>query len=68
MDADAAPIVVDGKVAQAAPGTLQIVIRGKKDGQPAWVIRNLEPVPHQKTEVIFRDADFHPISDWLETD
>ena len=68
LDADVAPIGVDGKVAQAAPGTLRIVIRGKKDGQPAWVIRALEPVPHQKTEVIFRDADFQPISDWLERD
>lgn len=68
LDADAAPIVVEGKVAQAAPGTLQMVIRGKKDGQVAWVIRPLEPVPHKKTEVIFRDDDFQPISDWLETD
>ena len=68
LDADAAPIVVEGKLAQAAPGTLQIVIRGKKDGQAAWVIRALKPVPHQKTEVVFQDADFQPISDWLETD
>ena len=68
LDADAAPIVVEGKVAQAAPGTLQIVIRGKKDGQVAWVIRTLEPVPHQKTDLVFRDEDFQPISDWLETD
>ena len=68
LDADAAPIAVEGKLAQAAPGTLQIVIRGKKDGQAAWVIRALEPVPHQKTDVVFRDADFQPISDWLETD
>ena len=68
LDADMAPIVVDGKVAQATPGTLRIVIRGRKGGQVAWVIRNLEPVAHQKTEVIFRDADFQPISDWLETD
>ena len=68
LDADAAPVVVEGKVAQAAPGTLQIVIRGKRDGQTAWVIRPLEPVPHKKTEVTFRDEDFRPISDWLETD
>ena len=68
LDADAAPIVVDGKVAEAAPGTLQIVIRGKKNGQTAWVIRALEPVPHQKTELVFRDEDFQPVSDWLETD
>jgi hypothetical protein len=59
---------VTGKLAQAAPGTLKIVIRGKKDGQTAWVIHSLEPVPHQKTEVVFRDADFQPISDWLEMD
>ena len=68
LDADAAPVVVEGKVAQAAPGTLQIVIRGKRSGQAAWVIRPLEPVPHKKTEVTFRDEDFRPISDWLETD
>ena len=68
LDADAAPIVVEGKVAQAAPGTLQIVIRGRKNGQPAWVIRTLEPVPHQRTDLVFRDEDFQPISDWLETD
>ena len=68
LDADAAPIAVEGKVAKAVPGTLRIVIRGKKDGQVAWVIRTLEPVPHQKTEVIFRDGDFQPISDWLETE
>jgi hypothetical protein len=68
LDADAAAIVVEGKVAEAAPGTLQIVIRGRKNVQVAWVIRPLEPVPHQKTEVIFRDEDFQPISDWLETD
>ena len=68
LDADVAPIAVTGKLAQAAPGTLKIVIRGKKDGQTAWVIHSLEPVPHQKTEVVFRDADFQPISDWLEMD
>jgi chromosome segregation ATPase len=68
LDADAAPIVVQGKVAQAAPGTLQIVVRGRKNNQPAWVIRPLEPVAHKKTELIFRDEDFQPVSDWLETD
>ena len=68
LDADVAPVVVEGKVAEATSGTLQIVIRGKKNGQTAWVIRPLEPVPHHKTEVIFRDADFQPVSDWLETD
>lgn len=68
LDADAAPIVVEGKVVQATPGTLKIVIRGKKDGQPAWVIRTLEPVPHQKTDLVFRDADFQSVSDWLESD
>jgi hypothetical protein len=68
LDADVAAIAVTGKLAQAAPGTLKIVIRGKKDGQTAWVIHSLEPVPHQKTEVVFRDADFQPISDWLEMD
>ena len=68
LDADVAAISVTGKIAQAAPGTLKVVIRGKKDGQPAWVIHSLEPVPHQKTEVVFRDADFQPISDWLEMD
>lgn len=68
LDADVAAIAVTGKIAQAAPGTLKVVIRGKKDGQPAWVIHSLEPVLHQKTEVVFRDADFQPISDWLEMD
>ena len=68
LDADAAPIAVEGKVAQAAPGTLKIVIRGKKGGQVAWVIRALEPVPHQRTDLVFRDEDFQPISDWLEAD
>ncbi len=66
LDADAAEIVVKGKVAAAAPGTLRIVIRGKKDGQAAWVIRPFEPVPHRKTEILIKDADFQPINDWLE--
>lgn len=68
LDADAAPIVVDGKLSQAAPGTLKIVIRGKKNGQAAWVIRPLEPRLHEKTDVVLRDADFQPVSDWLEGD
>ena len=66
LDADAAEIVVKGKVAAAAPGTLRIVVRGKKDGQAAWVIRPFEPVPHRKTEILIKDADFQPINDWLE--
>ncbi|NCY22101.1 hypothetical protein EBX31_09115 [bacterium] len=66
LDADTADIVLKGKVAAAAPGTLRIVIRGKKDGQSAWVIRPFEPVPHRKTEVLIQDADFQPINDWLD--
>ena len=66
LDADAAEIVVKGKVAAAAPGTLRMVLRGKKGGQAAWVIRPFEPVPHRKTEVVIKDSDFQPISDWLE--
>ncbi|NDC80230.1 MAG: hypothetical protein EB090_03010 [Verrucomicrobia bacterium] len=66
LDADAAEIVVKDKVAAAAPGTLQIVVRGKKNGQAAWVIRPLEPVPHQRTEIQLKDADFQPVNDWLE--
>jgi hypothetical protein len=66
LDADVAEIVVQGKVAAAAPGTLRIVIRGKKNGQSAWVIRPFEPIPHQKTEVKIQDSDFQPINDWLE--
>jgi hypothetical protein len=68
LDADVATIPVTGKIAEAAPGTLKVVVRGKRDGHPTWVIRNLQPVPHQKIEVVFRDADFQPISDWLDTD
>ena len=66
LNADVAEIVVKGKVATAAPGTLRIVLRGKKDGQSAWVIRPFEPVPHRRTEILLRDADFQPINDWLE--
>ena len=66
LDADVAEIVVKDKVAAAAPGTLRIVIRGKKDGQAAWVIRPLEPTLHQKTEMKVKDSDFQPVNDWLE--
>lgn len=66
LDADVAEIVVKDKVAAAAPGTLRIVLRGKKDGQAAWVIRPFEPIPHQRKEIIIKDADFQPINDWLE--
>jgi len=66
LNADVAEIVVQGKVAAAAPGTLRIVIRGKKNGQSAWVIRPFGPIPHQKTEVKIQDSDFQPINDWLE--
>jgi len=66
LDADVAEIVVKGKVAAAAPGTLRLVIRGKRNGQSAWVILPFEPIPHKKTEVIVKDADFHPVDDWLD--
>ena len=66
LDADTAEIVVKGKVAAATPGTLCIVIRGKKDDQAAWVIRPFEPVPHRKKEIVIQDSDFQPISNWLE--
>lgn len=66
LDADVAEIVVSGKVAAAAPGTLRIVVRGKKDGQAAWVIRPFEPIAHRRTEVLVKDADFQPVNDWLE--
>ena len=66
LDADVAEIVVKGKVAAASPGTLRLVIRGKRNGQSAWVILPFEPIPHKKTEVILKDADFHPVDDWLD--
>jgi hypothetical protein len=66
LDADTAEIVVKGKVAAASPGTLRLVIRGKRNGQSAWVILPFEPIPHKKTEVIVKDADFHPVDDWLD--
>jgi len=66
LDADVAEIVVKGKVAAASPGTLRLVIRGKRNGQSAWVILPFEPIPHKKTEVMVKDADFHPVDDWLD--
>jgi hypothetical protein len=66
LDADVAEIVVKGKVAAAAPGTLRLVIRGKRNGQSAWVIVPFEPVLHKKTEVTVKDTDFHPLDDWLD--
>jgi len=63
-----AQIAVEGKVAEAPPGALRIVLRGKRNGQPAWAIRPFDPVAHKKTEVIFRDEDFREIGDWLETE
>jgi len=66
LDADVAEIVVKGKVAAAPPGTLRLVIRGKRNGQSAWVILPFEPVSHKKTEVMVKDADFHPVDDWLD--
>jgi len=66
LDADVAEIIVKGKVAAAAPGTLRLVIRGKRNGQSAWVIVPFEPVLHKKTEVTVKDTDFHPLDDWLD--
>ena len=63
-----AQIAMEGKVAEAPPGALRIVLRGKKNDQPAWAVRPFDPVPHKKTEVIFRDEDFREIGDWLETE
>ena len=66
LDADLAEIVVSGKVAQAAQNTLQLVVRGKRNGEVAWAILPFEPMPHKRVDVSVKDADFHPISDWLE--
>jgi len=66
LDADVAEVVVTGKVAAAAPNTLRLVIRGKRGGQTAWVILPFETVPHQRVEKVVRDADFHPVDDWLD--
>ncbi|NBS79387.1 hypothetical protein EBS57_06165 [bacterium] len=66
LNADVAEVVVSGKVAEAAPNTLRLVIRGKRAGQTAWVILPFEPVPHQRIEKVVRDTDFHPVDDWLD--
>jgi len=66
LNADVAEVVVTGKVAAAAPNTLRLVVRGKRGGQTAWVILPFEPVPHQRVEKVVRDADFHPVDDWLD--
>jgi len=66
LNADVAEVVVTGKVAEAAPNTLRLVIRGKRGGQTAWVILPFEPVPHQRIEKVVRDTDFHPVDDWLD--
>ncbi|MCX6934878.1 MAG: hypothetical protein NTZ01_01575 [Verrucomicrobia bacterium] len=66
LDADAAEIVVQGKVAEAAPNTLRLVIRGKRNGQAAWAILPFEPTPHKRVEVMVKDADFQPVNDWLD--
>jgi hypothetical protein len=66
LDADVAEIQVGGKVADAAPNTLKLVIRGKRSGQTAWVILPFEPVPHQRVEKLVKDDDFRPVDDWLE--
>jgi hypothetical protein len=66
LDADVAEIQVGGKVADAAPNTLKLVIRGKRSGQTAWVILPFEPVPHQRVEKLVKDDDFRPVDDWLD--
>ena len=66
LDADTAEITVKGKMAEAAQNTLRVVIRGKRNGEIAWAILPFEPSPHKRIEVLVKDADFHPISDWLE--
>ena len=66
LSADVAEIEVRGKVAEAAPNTLRLVIRGKRNGQTAWVILPFEPVPHQKVQKEVKDYDFRPVDDWLD--
>jgi hypothetical protein len=66
LDADVAEIQVSGKVAQAAPNTLRLVIRGKRSGKTAWVILPFEPVSHQRVEKLVKDDDFRPVDDWLD--
>lgn len=66
LDGDVARIEVSGKVAEAAPGTLRIVVRGKLDGKTAWAILPFEPTAHKKLDLVIPDAKFRLISDWLE--
>ena len=66
LSADVAEIYVTGKVAEASPNTLRVVIRGKRAGKSAWVILPFEPVPHKRIEKIVKDADFRPVDDWLD--
>ena len=66
LSADVAEIQVTGKVAEASPNTLRVVIRGKRSGKSAWVILPFEPVPHKRIEKKVTDADFRPVDDWLD--
>jgi len=66
LSADVAEIQVTGKVAEASPNTLRVVIRGKRAGKSAWVILPFEPVPHKRIEKIVKDTDFRPVDDWLD--
>ena len=66
LSADVAEIQVTGKVAEASPNTLRVVIRGKRSGKSAWVILPFEPVPHKRIEKIVKDSDFRPVDDWLD--
>jgi hypothetical protein len=66
LSADVAEIYVTGKVAEASPNTLRVVIRGKRAGKIAWVILPFEPVPHKRIEKIVKDTDFRPVDDWLD--
>jgi hypothetical protein len=66
LSADVAEIYVTGKVAEASPNTLRVVIRGKRAGKSAWVILPFEPVPHKRIEKIVKDTDFRPVDDWLD--
>jgi len=66
LSADVAEIPVTGKVAEASPNTLRVVIRGKRAGKSAWVILPFEPVPHKRIEKKVTDADFRPVDDWLD--
>jgi hypothetical protein len=66
LSADVAEIYVTGKVAEASPNTLRVVIRGKRAGKIAWVILPFEPVPHKRIEKNVKDSDFRPVDDWLD--